>query len=221
MKLSAAALAVSLAGNAVLVSALALQPSLVPPRVRKVFSFGAHTREMQADRVASKGRIASAPRKLWPLLATEDVTTLLARLRAAGFPPTVIRDMIRAEVNARYDARIGAVVDPDPDTPFWKLPPSFSFGSKRAEEYSQLQRERAKLLRDLFDDPFFTTVEVSSAQRRQFGNLPRQKIDLVQRVEDDYAEMLSAVRAATKGIMLPEDRDKLAFLAREKRADLN
>ena len=76
------------------------------------------------------------------------------------------------------------------------------------------------MLRELFDDPFFTTDDVSSAQRRQFGNLSRQKIDLIQRVEDDYAEMMSAVRAATKGIMLPEDREKLAFLTREKRDDL-
>jgi hypothetical protein len=58
------------------------------------------------------------------------------------------------------------------------------------------------------------------AQRRQFGSIPKEKIDLVQRINDDYAEMTSQVRAAMQGITLPEDRDKIALLEREKRADL-
>src|SRR5258707_692709 len=74
--------------------------------------------------------------------------------------------------------------------------------------------------RDLLNDPFFATDDVSATQRRQFGNLSRQKVDSVQRIEDDYSEMTSAIRAAMAGITLPEDRDKLALLAREKHADL-
>jgi hypothetical protein len=72
----------------------------------------------------------------------------------------------------------------------------------------------------LFIDPFFATDDVTAAQRRQFGNLPRQTIDQLQRIEDDYAEMGAAIRSATNGILLAEDREKLELLRRERRADL-
>lgn len=57
---------------------------------------------------------------------------------------------------------------------------------------------------------------MTAAQRRQFGDLSPAKIDQLQRIEEDYSEMLSSLRAATKGIVLPEDQAKFALLAREK-----
>jgi hypothetical protein len=61
---------------------------------------------------------------------------------------------------------------------------------------------------------------VSASQRRPCGNLARAEIDALQHIEDDYTEMAATVRNGTNGILLPEDREKLAYLAREKHADL-
>jgi len=224
MKVSPLLLAGSLAANAALCAALAWQPTLAPPALRpflfRHFSFGDAGPATPAP-VAR--RAPPEHSKLWTALANDDLATLIARLRAAGFPPAVIREIIRANVSARYSARLRALTDPDPDTPFWRLPSQFATAgasTKRNEEINQLQRERAKLLRDLLAGDLFATGDVTAAQRRQFGDLPRPKIDQLQRVEDDYAEMNAAVRSAMNGIMLPEDRDKLALLNREKQADL-
>jgi hypothetical protein len=213
----------SLAANAALFSVLAWQPALAPPFARDFFARNFHF----AEPPTAVAPVVRAPPpekiKLWSALATEDLATLVARLRAAGFPPEVIRAIVQAQLSARFDARIRALRDPDPNTPFWKLPSSFGMGgsaSKRYEEIAQLQRERAKLTRELLGDDFFATNDITVEQRRQFGNLTRAKIDAVQRIEDDYADMNSAIRAAMKGITLPEDRDKFALLTSEKHADL-
>ncbi len=87
---------------------------------------------------------------------------------------------------------------------------------------NQIYRERARLLRDLLgnDALAYGGYDVSAAQRRQYGDLPPAKIDLISRINDDYADMIGQVRASMQGVTLPEDREKLALLEREKRADL-
>ena len=223
MKLRVFLLAGSIALNVASLAAFALRPALAPPAVRDFFARHFHRgRDVPAATPKPAAAKPFARKTIWPTLdAAGDLKTLAARLRNAGFPAEIIRAMVLAELSARYDAKMRAMFEPDPGTPFWKLGANFFVaGDKRMEEYGQLQRERAKLQRELFADPFFATDDVTAAQRRQFGNLPRQKIDLLQRIEDDYAEMGTAIRSATNGILLAEDREKLALLMRERGADL-
>ena len=213
----------SLLLNGACIFAFALRPAIAPVPVRDFFirTFG-----RTADSPIAKPRSTAAkalPRQqLWPSLdAGGDLKTLVARLRAAGFPPEIVRAMALAEISARYDARIQAMLEPDPNTPFWKLTTNvMAPGDNRLEQLNALQRERAKLQRELFADAFFSTDDVTAAQRRQFGNLSRQTIEVLQRIEDDYAEMTSAIRSSAGGILLPEDREKMALLQRERLADL-
>src|SRR6185295_13018429 len=177
-------LAGSVALNGAGLAALVLRPTLAPPAFRDFISRHFHG-SVTVHAPVSKARTPEpARKKLWPALdAGGDLPTLAARLRGAGFPAEIIRAMILAEISARYDARLRAFFEPDPGTPFWKASSNFfGPGDKRMEQYSQLQRERAKLQRDLFADPFFATDDVTAGQRRQFGNLSRQKIDLIQRI---------------------------------------
>jgi hypothetical protein len=211
----------SLALNCVVVGAFVLRPSLAPTIVRETLHLGSKNGQPAPAKAGAAAPRSASPRKLWPLLATEDLPALISRLRAAGFPPEVIREIVGAEVDARYRPRIRAFSEPDPNVPFWKAPPtSFSMNSARLEEYQQLFRERSRVMRELLADPALAGDDSTAEQRRRFGDLPREKIDALQRIEDDYVEMMSAVRAAANGIILPEDRAKLALLAREKRADL-
>jgi hypothetical protein len=215
-------LAASILLNGAGVAAFAIRPEVVPANVRAFLGrqFGRETEKPAST--PPRATKPPAPTPLWRKLdAGGDLPTLVARLRRAGFPADVIRAMIQAEIGARYDGKMRALFEPDPSTPFWKLASTYlTAGDNRMEQYSQLQRERSKLLRELLADPFFATDDVTAAQRRQYGNLSSQKIDLLRRIEDDYAEMGAAVRSATQGIMLPEDRAKLDLLARERRADL-
>ncbi len=220
MKLPALLLAGSIAVNAVLLGLAFAKPELAPPSVRPFFAFSSSA-PPAATPAKPRAPRAEPVRQLWSTLASDDLPTLIARLRAAGFPASIIRQIVMAELSARYEARLRRIYEPDGNQPFWKQSAnSWELGSKRMEEYYALQRERTKVMRDLLGGDFFASDDVSAAQRRQFGNLPRSKIDLLQRVEDDYAEMMSAVRSASNGIMLADDNEKLALLLKEKHADL-
>ncbi|MEY2877648.1 MAG: hypothetical protein RLZZ15_28 [Verrucomicrobiota bacterium] len=239
MKTPLVLLAASLAGNALLAGLFVSRPGLLPPVVRDVFTSSTdraatdaaeaadatHARRSRAAaKSAADAKAAAAARTgVWAALKTDDLPTLVARLRAAGFSAAVVRAVVNAQLEARFSARMNELLGTLGDTPFWKPEPFSSMNNpKFYESYTQLYRDRSKALRELLGDDFFAAggADPTTAQRAQFGDLPKAKIALVQRIVDDYAEMLSQVRAATQGVTLPEDREKFALLEREKRADL-
>ncbi len=215
----------SLAANAALLGLFAARPNLAPPSVRSFFTASDTTPAQSAASLsaAQPGKRSSVAAPWWHSLETPDLTTLVARLRAAGFPPAILRSIIDAEIEARFAPRIQALTRELNETPYWKPDPSLYAGNTRLfESISQIYRERSQLLRGLLgQDAFaYSGVDPSAAQQRQYGNLSEAKISLVQRIVDDYAEMIGQVRTAMQGVTLPEDREKLALLEREKRADL-
>ena len=235
MKLAPLLLVGSLLANAAFVTTFALRPALAPPALRDFFLSSSANAEAESAARARAQQVATARTKadtardlasqalLWSALQSDDLRTLVARLRAAGFPASLVHAMVTAQVDARFNARMKALVRVVEDTPFWKPRPTSSFNNPKIfEAVSQANRERSALLRELLGDDFFASagLDPTAAQKRQFGDLAKSKIDLIQRINDDYAEMLSQVRAATNGIMLPEDRAKMALLEREKHADL-
>lgn len=222
----------SLALNAALLVTLKLKPALAPPALREYLAPSAPTRSAAPATAATStpapeangaAAVAAETRaRLWGALDTEDLPALVARLRAAGFSPAVIRALVSAKVEARFSARMAALVGKPEDTPYWKAERSAVNDAKYWEERSQLYRERTRVLREVLGDDFFAYggTDPAAAQRRQFGDIPKWKTDLIQRINDDYAEMSGHVRMAMQGVTLPEDRDKLALLERERRADL-
>ncbi len=231
MKLPTLVLAGSLAANAGLLALFAFQPALAPPAVRDWFVSDATRAEQRSAEIRAQRKRAAAQEKaasaknatVWSALHAEDIRTLIARLRAAGFSPVVIRAIVNARLESTFSARMNELVGSLGDTPFWKPEPFSSFNNpKFYETQNQIYRDRTKALREILGDDYFASsaADATADQRRKFGDLPKSKIDLIQRIADDYAEMIAQVRAATNGITLPEDREKLALLEREKRADL-
>src|SRR5882724_11099292 len=134
MRLPPLLLAVSLLANGALLGALALRPALAPPAFRDFFARHFSSAGEPGTAAPTATRAAPAPKeKLWAALDQGgDLATLVARLRAAGFPAAIIRDVIRTQVNARYDARLRALQESDPNVPFWKQRPAFfTLGDKR------------------------------------------------------------------------------------------
>jgi hypothetical protein len=218
-------LAASLLANATMIAVVAYHPAIAPRSVRDLFSFRADspaeasrsaTRKQSADQRAT-GTAANA----WSKLQNSDLRELVARLRAAGFPTDVIRSIVAAQIDAQFAPRYKELGAKLWSPQFWKSDSQMGFNSKLLEELNALSRERSKLQRGILgDESLASTEDATAAQRRRFGDLPKGKIDLLQQVEDDYNEMIGQVRGATQGIVLPEDRDKLALLEREKHADL-
>jgi hypothetical protein len=234
MKLPAIVFAGSLVANVALITVFAINPSSAPIAVRSFFeSREAHEQRLAAERqrveqIAARERRASAAAeaanqaKLWSHLASDDLRTLVQRLRAAGFPPSIIRSVVSSEINRQFAGRLKALTAEADQTPYWKPSPMGLADQKLMTQRSQLIRERTRLTRDVLGDDYFagTGIDPTAAQRSQYGNLPKDKTELVQRIVDDYADMTADVRNATRGITLPEDREKLALLEREKHNDL-
>jgi len=209
----------SLGLNVLLLGAIATHPEVVPAPLRawaETMFGGAEEKP-----APSQGRRLRPPPKGWARVYHDDPATLVSRLRQAGFPPEVIRSIVTVQVGNGFNTRIRALRGQDGTVPFWKLKEGF-FGEahQRSQEVSELYRERMAVMRRLFLDDFFGSEASTAVQRRQYGNLDSSKIDLLQRIEDDYRQMNAAVKTATGGITLPEDKAKFDLLAREKEADL-
>ena len=95
-------------------------------------------------------------RHVWPDLQTDDLPALAARLRASGFPPSLIRAILAAQLDEQFAARRKALLAADANLPFWK---SQTRDPKLTTAQVQLDREQQKLLRQLLganaetDDP--------------------------------------------------------------------
>lgn len=228
-------LVVSGAANIALLVAFAAKPSLAPASVRDFFDRGAgRAANDAAAEAAARTRAAADAAKasraaaraiagLWNALHSADLSTLVAQLRAAGFPPNIVRAIVSAEVENRFKPRIQELTRSLQETPYWKPDPNYYMGSAKIfAELQQIYRERSRMMRELLgqDAYAYGGMDPTAAQRRQFGDIPPEKIDLVQRITDDYAEMTAQIRTAMQGVTLPEDREQLALLEREKRADL-
>jgi hypothetical protein len=208
-------LAVSLALNGALVAVFLLKPALAPAMLAPALP--AHAASPTAAVAAPTSTVTS---KLWPRLASDDTRSLVASLRAIGCPPENTRQIVTALISAQFRARGRALTEPDAGTPYWKTSPTGLPTGPRLEEYTRLQRERSQLLRELTAELALDQSEVTPAQARRYGNLPRSKIDQVQRIEADYDDLINAVRTGSAGLLLPEDRAKLGLLAQEKKKDL-
>lgn len=225
MKLRLLVLFSSAVLNAALLGAFIARPSLAPSSLRGVF--GGESAPANAPRPPSgpKGASAAPAAKpeLWSALHSPDIATLVARLREAGFPAFIIRAIADVEIERVFRPRLQALSRAFHETPYWKSEPGYYSGNPRLfEQLNQIYRERSRVLRDLLGQDAFAMggMDPTALQRMQFGNLSPAKIDLVQRINDDYNDMMGQVRAAMQGVTLPEDREKLALLEREKRADL-
>src|SRR5882672_10132344 len=112
MKLVPLLITGSLAANATFFSALAWRPTLAPPVFRDFFTrhFHAADEMPKAASPASAAKADAPPGLMWESLRSDDLPSLMARLRAAGFPPNVIRSIIAAQISARYNSRIAALL---------------------------------------------------------------------------------------------------------------
>jgi hypothetical protein len=220
VKIRARLLALSLTLNAALVVALALRPSLASPAFREFFSRGSATTPPAPP--GQPPATAIAEDQLWAALRSSDIPTLIRRLRDAGFPPVMARAIVTAAIDAEFAPRFDALLVPAEAAPYWKPDPLDGHAwntSGLGDNYNQLYRDRTKRLREVLADDFFAHAPTAE-ERRAMGDLPAAKLETIRRINDDYSAINSQVSAAMLGITLPEDREKLALLEREKRADL-
>jgi hypothetical protein len=149
---------------------------------------------------------------VWPDFQTDDLSALAARLRASGFPPSLIRAILAAQLDEQFAARRKALRSAEANLPFWK---SQTRDPKLMTALVQLDREQQKLLRQLLgadaetDDPRSRLY-----QNRSFDFLPADKAATLGSLLRDYDERRSDLYAS--GFSSNTDRAKFDALEKEQ-----
>lgn len=157
----------------------------------------------------------------WQHVAAAEPAELVSRLRANGYPPAVIRAIVHAEVRQRYAGRYRALAEEAAAAPYWRGSTFSLSGDPKLERARRaLDREVSEAVTQLLGS---SAGELSESERRhlrrQYGDLSPEKAAELQRIAADYDDLMNEIRSEARGVMLPEDQQKIAFLEREKRAD--
>lgn len=162
---------------------------------------------------------APADGRTWTRLQGVDDGSLARILAEAGFPIEVRRALVRLRVEQRLAARREAIVAAMPAA-YWKATP----GGRLVEPVSRaawdaLAREEAAELRRLLG-PDAEPELARRLREASYGALPVEKVEALERLHADYAELTNQLRAETLGLTMPGDAERTALLAKEKQADL-
>ena len=157
----------------------------------------------------------------WTELNAPTDADLVGRLRAEGFPPDMIHALIDVRLRARYAAELRKF-RPTVDYAYWR-------GNFYSDDLSpEARAERRALERKIADerrllmgaDSDLATDFERASRARAFGSIPAAKVEQLSAILKDYSDIAAGVRDRAKGVTFPEDREQLALLEREKRADL-
>jgi hypothetical protein len=226
MKLPVVLLFASLAVNAAVITLYFKQsagaPSAGSPAAAALAEKSAGSTGSSAS-AASAASAAAQTKQLaqsWSELQSGDLKTLPERLRAAGFSPSMIRAIVAAQVNEQFSARRKELLGNQAEQPFWKNQRSGIMDPKIMTAMRDLGKEQMALMKSLLGDNAPGNDEINAWQRRQFGNLAPEKLTQLQSINTDYSELQQEIYAKANGVFLPEDREKLAYLEKEKLADI-
>src|SRR4051812_15654237 len=114
MKLSTLVLAVSLAANVGLLGLI-----IVGSAGENVSTTPLAAAQTSVAKTTAEGETAAPGPEAWAGLQTNDLALQRDRLRAAGFPPDVVRAIIRAQVGETFSARRKALEGAQGEMPFW------------------------------------------------------------------------------------------------------
>jgi hypothetical protein len=159
----------------------------------------------------------------WESLSQELSPALVARLRAEGFPPEAVRAIVTHLLDEQFSERRKAFRPPPRG--YWQSDDYFAY-SEVARHLSPEQMAARRALDQEYRQALDALLgnerdPVQAAwERHQYGDLPPAKVASIKAINADYVEIGQMIRAATKGLLLPEDERKLAYLEEEKRADL-
>ena len=158
---------------------------------------------------------------LWVKLRAGD-PAVVASLRAAGWPEEAIRALVEAHVNDLFRSRSRALTPDYGKAEYWRQNAYSSMWTPSlAKAWRDLNREKTATLKKLLGDDYSPTPHIQTAQR--YPNLTPPQIEAVQMIEEDYRVLRSEVIGTNdyNAVLLPEDREKLAYLEKEKLADLS
>jgi len=209
MKLAPVLLAVSLAANVALLVAWKFTrvetPAAVPDSATNAAASVAESGDARG--ATAKSPVPASPSvrppptgKTWARLGSEDIPSLIVRLRAAGCPP----DVLRAIVAQRFELRREELTLDGNDVPFWKRPPDTPPDPAVVEALAKLQREMRATMLELGPENEDTDLW-RVLRNRRFGSLSDEKASQLEALESRRSEEISRLaRAAPNGVLQME-----------------
>lgn len=226
MKLLPVLLGVSLAANAALVlvsrtSGDAADEATAAAQAR--LAGGGDDAAAGSRFVAPQGPATGDGKAIATALQGGDLERLRDELRAAGVEEDLVRSIVAARLWKRYEGKFKALQPaPDPNRPWWKNDEDGMWGGQTKEQREQSRalrdEQKAEMERLLGKDP--NAPAANPWLERQYGFVPAEKREELQRLEQDYNELANEMRRESRGFTLPADQEKLRFLEEEKRRDL-
>ncbi|MFZ5497247.1 MAG: hypothetical protein ACOZE5_18145 [Verrucomicrobiota bacterium] len=165
------------------------------------------------------GELASAAALItWqPNGSEQDLQRVVATLRAAGYPPSVVRAVVGQLLNERFASR-----NPNAGQPYWKQQAAPTPETQAAQR--ALWRERQALYESLLGADARPSASLDAEGRlRRYGNLSDDKVDAIARIERDYGEMSSEAFAQRRGNTVADAETMMQtqqLMEQEKLADL-
>ncbi len=209
-------LALSLAGNAVLAVMTLRSANASISTAASAGGKPAASGKTGVDALTSAAAATTAAPAItaatWPALRPNgNLNTLVANLRAAGFPPAVIRAVTQQMISDQL-GRAGE------NLPFWKQNPS---NPEYLAEQQQLSTRRREMFEDLLgaDAKPSATMDPGSRERR-YGQLSDDKVDKIEALNRDINDLRSKMYAERKGNDFQSVMSAQAATEQEQRAEL-
>lgn len=206
-------LALSLAANAALAVVLlrhtaggrAQAVATAAPAAVSTLSPEAAARAQAAEAIASAAK-------------SGDAVALRDRLRALGLPEDVIRAAVRAviyrpfaELQKKFRGQAG-------DAPYWRPDMGYFGLSKMTKEQRiQMRQANGEVIRKMEE---LVGPDPDDPMVRRYSFLPEEKASKLRALERDYNELRSQLYNEQEGFRVPGDQEKLAYLEKEQRKDI-
>jgi hypothetical protein len=154
---------------------------------------------------------------VWHAATTEqDLHRIVADLRAAGYPPDLIRAVVNHLLKERFASR-----EPNAGLPFWKR------GNQTPESVAAqaaLSNEKRALFEALLGpDARASAMLDADTRERRYGTLSDDKIDALAKIERDYGEMSAEAWAKRRGNVatsMEATMQTQQLMEKEKMADM-
>jgi hypothetical protein len=154
----------------------------------------------------------------WSGLSTGDFATVAARLKTEGFPISVRRSILAALVAQQFADRHRALAAMINAQPWWT---TLGMPAPILAARQQLARDEKEAVDAALGEESGASAYAHARQVHQYGDLPDSQLRELDRITRDYDELINEVRSSAQGILLAEDREKIAYLEKEKRADIS
>lgn len=158
-------------------------------------------------------------RELQSLISGEPASVASA-LRASNVPPKITQAILQVLVSEKFNQRRAQLVETDKNTPYWKAG-GRGIPAETLVEFRRIVTDEQQLLKQLMGADYSVDSNLLLYQKRMYGDLAPEKLEAIQRIVSDYGDLTSQLFDKTGGAYLSTDRDRSAFLEREKYRDLS